>query len=418
MEEGSHVWFRSPKSEWGWLPAKITRRETVPKPRQARGAYGRPHPQSPRPVGASPGQNGDDKLKSPLIKSLEDGRRKELQGIMRDRSLSKEARKQRMDEAKERHSRLVEEAEAKAAAEIGKEKEEEKKGESEAAPEDTVVQLTLVDDFTGLESPGPSVGGGRGRSYYAGMESFMELVLIDAVAAREEHPDIKLRNMPSSDAASSVQFYGESNVVNRAASSAPPRAPAEGGAVEGAAPDAVAGGVDDLIGLTHLHEPAILHALRLRYDADIIYTSTGPILLAINPFKVSAPSPSPNIVLIDRETGSFADAGRVLWMDTAVLGLAGIRRTFWGTSFVRNSLLRRSAWQYKTGAIVVCASIGDGHVHFPSIFDSLPSCPCKKRLVVKEGWTATIFHLAFQAVNIKWNCATLDLGHRICNVCS
>jgi myosin-5 len=43
--------------------------------------------------------------------------------------------------------------------------------------------------------------------------------------------------------------------------------------------------VDDLIELTHLHEPAILHALRLRYDADIIYTSTGPILIAVNPFK-------------------------------------------------------------------------------------------------------------------------------------
>ena len=40
-----------------------------------------------------------------------------------------------------------------------------------------------------------------------------------------------------------------------------------------------------MIGLTHLHEPAILHALRLRYTADIIYTATGPILLAINPFK-------------------------------------------------------------------------------------------------------------------------------------
>jgi myosin-5 len=45
------------------------------------------------------------------------------------------------------------------------------------------------------------------------------------------------------------------------------------------------GGVNDLIGLTHLHEPAILHALRLRYDSDIIYTSTGPILIAVNPFK-------------------------------------------------------------------------------------------------------------------------------------
>mmetsp|Transcript_19506 Transcript_19506/g.38265 ORF Transcript_19506/g.38265 Transcript_19506/m.38265 type:complete len:1975 (-) Transcript_19506:115-6039(-) len=43
--------------------------------------------------------------------------------------------------------------------------------------------------------------------------------------------------------------------------------------------------VEDLIGLTHLHEPAILHSLRLRYDEDVIYTSTGPILIAINPFK-------------------------------------------------------------------------------------------------------------------------------------
>jgi len=47
----------------------------------------------------------------------------------------------------------------------------------------------------------------------------------------------------------------------------------------------VVGGVDDLIGLMHLHEPAILHSLRIRYDKDIIYTNTGPILIAINPFK-------------------------------------------------------------------------------------------------------------------------------------
>jgi myosin heavy subunit len=43
--------------------------------------------------------------------------------------------------------------------------------------------------------------------------------------------------------------------------------------------------VNDLIHLTHLHEPAILHSLRLRYDGDVIYTSTGPILIAVNPFK-------------------------------------------------------------------------------------------------------------------------------------
>jgi myosin V len=38
--------------------------------------------------------------------------------------------------------------------------------------------------------------------------------------------------------------------------------------------------------LTHLHEPEILYALQLRYDKDLIYTSTGPILIALNPFKV------------------------------------------------------------------------------------------------------------------------------------
>jgi len=42
---------------------------------------------------------------------------------------------------------------------------------------------------------------------------------------------------------------------------------------------------DDLITLTHLHEPAVVHCLRKRYDIDLIYTATGPILLAINPFK-------------------------------------------------------------------------------------------------------------------------------------
>lgn len=42
--------------------------------------------------------------------------------------------------------------------------------------------------------------------------------------------------------------------------------------------------VDDLIVLTHLHEPAILYSLEERYNKDVIYTYTGPILLAINPF--------------------------------------------------------------------------------------------------------------------------------------
>jgi len=343
------VWLRSPKSEWGWLPAKIVKKETVPKPTRQKhrahenagggikDAYGRfktggggasrssssSASQWPTPVSVSPTSrggggesNGVVAAKSPHIKSIEDSRRKELQGIMRDRSLSKEERKCRMDEAKERYIRLVEEAEAREAAGIPHESsptgedqqppssgmEEEKKKEEDLSPEETVVQLTLVDDFTGLESGSPSgarsalattSGYGRGISgYYAKMESFKEIILIDSVAAREDHPDIKLRNMPTSCSASSIQFYVESNVMNSGMTNGGAPAGGDNHMPEPAAgqpptkiQDTITGGVDDLIGLTHLHEPAILHALRLRYDADIIYTSTGPILLAINPFK-------------------------------------------------------------------------------------------------------------------------------------
>jgi hypothetical protein len=42
---------------------------------------------------------------------------------------------------------------------------------------------------------------------------------------------------------------------------------------------------DDLITLTHLHEPAVVYCLKERYNQDLIYTATGPILIALNPFK-------------------------------------------------------------------------------------------------------------------------------------
>ena len=90
------------------------------------------------------------------------------------------------------------------------------------------------------------IAGGDG--YYADIEPFEIVLTIDIESAeRDELEDIKIRDNDSTQQ--------------------------------------VVGGVDDLIGLTHLHEPAILHALRLRYDSDVIYTSTGPILIAINPFK-------------------------------------------------------------------------------------------------------------------------------------
>ncbi|KAJ4981808.1 hypothetical protein NE237_032645 [Protea cynaroides] len=44
-------------------------------------------------------------------------------------------------------------------------------------------------------------------------------------------------------------------------------------------------GVDDLIQLSYLNEPSVLHNLRYRYFHDKIYSKAGPVLVAINPFK-------------------------------------------------------------------------------------------------------------------------------------
>jgi myosin-5 len=44
-------------------------------------------------------------------------------------------------------------------------------------------------------------------------------------------------------------------------------------------------GIDDLTGLQHLDEPNILHNLSVRFQQDKIYSFTGPILVAVNPWK-------------------------------------------------------------------------------------------------------------------------------------
>ncbi|KAF3775893.1 Myosin-2 [Nymphaea thermarum] len=44
-------------------------------------------------------------------------------------------------------------------------------------------------------------------------------------------------------------------------------------------------GIDDLIQLSYLNEPSVLHNLHCRYLRDLIYTKAGPVLVAVNPFK-------------------------------------------------------------------------------------------------------------------------------------
>lgn len=119
-----------------------------------------------------------------------------------------------------------------------------------------LIQLTLENDF--LEVPKMKDD-----------TKFKVKVTVDPEQLKTaDHEDVKLRNLPTS-----FHWAGsdpEAGVLCSPNNRIQPK---------------IVGGVHDLIGLTHLHEPAILHALRLRYDADIIYTSTGPILIAVNPFK-------------------------------------------------------------------------------------------------------------------------------------
>ena len=134
----------------------------------------------------------------------------------------------------------------------------------EQSGEDT-FDLTLVNDRSS-----PEANSGE-PDYFRDAEDFTQVIRVEKEQIKSaDHNDIKLRNLPSS-------FLDELSPSNNGAMVRSPRKSKLG--------DLPVGGVDDLIGLTHLHEPAILHALRLRYDSDIIYTSTGPILIAVNPFK-------------------------------------------------------------------------------------------------------------------------------------
>ncbi|KAL8122002.1 hypothetical protein AgCh_018654 [Apium graveolens] len=44
-------------------------------------------------------------------------------------------------------------------------------------------------------------------------------------------------------------------------------------------------GVEDMTKLTYLHEPGVLQNIRFRFDVNEIYTYTGSILIAVNPFQ-------------------------------------------------------------------------------------------------------------------------------------
>uniref|UniRef100_A0A8C4UR92 Myosin motor domain-containing protein n=1 Tax=Falco tinnunculus TaxID=100819 RepID=A0A8C4UR92_FALTI len=79
-------------------------------------------------------------------------------------------------------------------------------------------------------------------------------------------------------------------------------------------PDCLSG-ADDLVALSYLHEPAVLHSLRRRFlEANTIYTYCGIVLVAINPYQ-----PLP----IYEEEVIYAYSGREIGdMDPHIFALA------------------------------------------------------------------------------------------------
>ena len=237
MEVGAHVWLRTPTSQWGWVPARIVDREEITNNND------------------SPPGNNDQQSATTTTSGTSSGWHPKSNnnkfGITNNKNKKNRA----------------------------------------------MVKLTLKNDTPSSSSSSPVHGlvtprNGQQQqqeldelSYFTNIPPFTTTILVESSTlsssngAIDGHPDIKLRNLPSRPTSS-----GGPNSLNAPGLLRTPSTAAitpGGSSTRGS----VVGGVHDLIALPHLHEPAILHALRLRYDSNIIYTATGPILIAINPFE-------------------------------------------------------------------------------------------------------------------------------------
>ena len=69
---------------------------------------------------------------------------------------------------------------------------------------------------------------------------------------------------------------------------------------------------DDLTKLPHLHEPAVVYCLKQRYQANQIYTFTGKILIALNPFRSCPNLYGPNVMSLYTTTSSLQQEQHIL----------------------------------------------------------------------------------------------------------
>ena len=66
-------------------------------------------------------------------------------------------------------------------------------------------------------------------------------------------------------------------------------------------------GIEDMTRLNYLHEPALLNNVRHRFERDHVYTYTGKICIAVNPFNWQASAPTSSTAAPSSATGrSFA----------------------------------------------------------------------------------------------------------------
>lgn len=65
--------------------------------------------------------------------------------------------------------------------------------------------------------------------------------------------------------------------------------------------------------LAYLNEPGVLENLKDRYQLDDIYTYTGTILIAINPFQNLAHLYGPQMMLEYKGVGHFVSAASAIF---------------------------------------------------------------------------------------------------------
>ena len=246
MEVGAHVWLRSPQSRWGWVPARIVDREEIIDTTTAAMTTNK--------------KKGKQMVRLTLRDDV--GRTTTAGGGLQFDDYSDNNNKQHQSSSQQRQQQ----------------------------------------HHTALKSNNSNTN--HELDYFADVEAFETTLLVELSAlSNADHPDVKLRNLTNLDESSDYGGGGNNGGGGGGGSPRDLRSPRgmrnrmsypfsekenrgdDDGNDDHRSSGIVVGGVHDLIGLTHLHEPAILHALRLRYDAGIIYTSTGPILIAINPFQ-------------------------------------------------------------------------------------------------------------------------------------